>query len=62
MTKRAIFHPLKQSLWMENNFLEATFTFKKVRVLLHYIIIYYTYDYVSYTYFRVYVEECFFFF
>ncbi len=40
-------------------FLEATFTLKKVSVLLHDIFIYYTCDYVSYTYFTVFVWNVF---
>ncbi len=46
---------------MEDTFLEVTY-FQKVSVLLHHIIIFryytYNYDYVSYTYFTVYVEVC----
>ncbi len=63
LTKRAMFHPLKQRgcYWMEDSFLEASFTFEKCFIILYnymciYIYIYYTYNYASYTYFTLYVE------
>ncbi len=56
LTKRAMFHPLKQNGmcgWM----FQATDTFKSkcFITLYNYMYIYYTYKYVSYTYFTVYV-------
>ncbi len=46
LTKRAMFHPLKQRgcFWMEDTFLEATFTFKKCFITLYnYMYIYIIY-------------------